>query len=92
MRRHLLFRLLFCILLSASVLYVYIDKQNKITELKIEIPKLKEEVRVLREMNASLALQIEELESPKHLIAKMGRSQFSHLRYPSRILIVEEDE
>jgi len=73
------------------LLYSYIDKQNVITKLQINIPKLAEEVRMLREENAALALQIEQLENPKLLIIKLYQPPFSHLLHPSRVLQVEEE-
>jgi len=86
----LLIRLLLCIFISAFLLYSYIDKLNDITELKIEIPKLAEEVQVLREENSALSLQIEELENPKSLIQKMRQPEFSHLHQPTHVIKIED--
>lgn len=83
MSHRLLIRLLLCIFVSAFLLYSYIDKLNDITELKIEIPKLSEEVQVLREENAALSLQIAKIENPQSLLEKSRRPEFSHLKQPS---------
>lgn len=91
MSHWLLFRLLLCIFISALLLYSYIDKLNDITELKIEIPKLAEEVRLLQEENAALILQVEEHENPKSLIEKMHQPEFSHLQQPSQVIRIEEE-
>lgn len=88
--RRLLIRLLLCILFSAFLLYSYIDKLNDITELKIEIPKLAEEVQVLREENAALILQIEKIENPQSLMEKMRQPEYSHLREPTHVIKIEE--
>ena len=87
MSHRLLIRLLLCIFISAFLLYSYIDKLNDITELKIEIPKLSEEVQVLREENNTLVLQIEKVENPKSLIEKSRLPEYSHLKQPSRLKV-----
>ncbi len=88
---HLLFRLLFCISIFALFFYSYIDKQNVITKLQIEIPKLAGEVRTLQEGNAALALEVEKMENPRCLMIKLREPQFSHLRPPSQVIEVEEE-
>ena len=41
----LIVKILFCSLFSFGMLYAYIDQQNKVTKLKIELPQLAKEIR-----------------------------------------------
>lgn len=91
MDRKLLFRLLLCIFISVLLLYSYIDKLNDITQLKIKIPKLIQEVQTLQEENIALILQIEKIENPKKLIEKMRQPEFSHLHQPTQVIKIEEE-
>ncbi|WP_194848104.1 hypothetical protein [Candidatus Neptunochlamydia vexilliferae] len=82
MNQGLLVRLLICIFVLGIALYTYIDKQNDLTSLKMAIPQLVDSVRSLKEENADLSLEIEQLENPSHLIELLRQKEFSHLRYP----------
>lgn len=82
MNRGLLVRLLICVFAALGCLYTYIDKLNALTELKIALPALSEELRVLQEKNAQMLLIIERFENPSRLIALLREKEFSHLRYP----------
>lgn len=82
MNRGLLFRLLICIFALGGFLYAYIDKQNDLTELKMEIPELAKQLRNLEEGNNQLSLEVERLENPSHLIELLREKEYSHLRYP----------
>jgi len=88
----LLLRLLLCIFVSAFLLYSYIDRQNDITEMKFFIPKLAEEVRALSEENATLLLEVEQIENPKVLLEKMRLPEFSHLKEPLPLEVIRIDE
>jgi len=78
----LLVRLLICIFALGGFLYTYIDKQNDLTELKMEIPELTQVLRILEEENGQLSLEIERLENPSRLIELLRQKEYSHLRYP----------
>ena len=82
MNRGLLFRLLICIFSLGGFLYTYIDKQNDLTELKMEIPELAKQLRNLEEENGQLSLEIERLENPSCLIKRLREKEYSHLHYP----------
>ncbi|WP_316358832.1 hypothetical protein [Candidatus Neptunichlamydia sp. REUL1] len=82
MNRGLLLRLLICIFALGGFLYTYIDKQNDLTELKMEIPELAKQLRSLEEENDQLCLEIERLENPSHLIELLREKEYSHLGYP----------
>ena len=68
MSKELLIRLLICIFSVGLLLYAYIDKQNDVTELKIQIPKLSRELKEIREGNLRLQYVIDRFENPQHLI------------------------
>lgn len=75
-------RLFLCIFIFGSYLYKYIDKQNKLTELRLQIPQLTKEVREIYEENAKLQYEVEQFESPAHLMELSQKPEFSHLKHP----------
>lgn len=85
-------RLGFIVIVLSFSLYFYIDKQNDLTRLKIEVPKLAKDVSYIQEKNRNLTLQIEEFENPTHLMELARLPQFSHLKHPfiEEILTVPE--
>jgi cell division protein FtsL len=74
--------LLFCILVASLSLYLYIDKQNELVELRLTIPALEKEVRAIQEENIRLQYDIDRFESPVHLMELARKPEFSHLTYP----------
>lgn len=90
----LLIRLLVCVFVLGGCLYIYIDKQNDLTELKMELPSLSKEVRKIEEENAHFTLKIEQLENPSRLLELLREKEFSHLRYPCAhdVIIIEEQK
>lgn len=93
MTQGLLIRLLICIFVLGGLLYLYIDKQNDLTELKIQIPKLVRSLRVIEEENTQLRYEIEKLENPQRLIDLLRQPEFSHLKHPlvNEVVMVYED-
>lgn len=94
MSKGLLIRLLICIFILGGFLYTYIDKQNDLTELKMEIPKLVKSLKQLEEENAHRSLEIEQLESPDRLIKLLRQQEYSHLRYPyiDEVVVIEKEK
>jgi hypothetical protein len=78
----LLFRILICIVTVGSFLLFYIDQLNHLTELRLEIPILEKESRLVQEENQRLQYQIDCFESPIHLMDMARRPEFSHLVHP----------
>lgn len=64
------------------LLYSYLDKQNEITELRIQIPELAKAIKQISEENARLKYEIEEFENPLHLIELSRNPKYSHLKHP----------
>ena len=75
-------RIVICILFLSGCLYSYLDVQNAITDLRIQIPRLTNEVRRIEEENTQFKFQIEKFESPENLMQIAKMSEFSHLKFP----------
>ena len=89
MSKGLLFRLLLCIITLGLFFYAYVDKQNSLTELKMQIPKLSKDLKELQEEKVSLTFAIDQFENPQNILQKTRLSEFSHLKYPiSREVII----
>ncbi len=81
-QHHIVLRLFLCIGIAGLTLFLYIDKQNDLTELRLAIPALSKEVKSIQEENIRLRYEIERFESPIHLIELMRKPEFSHLKFP----------
>lgn len=92
MQKSLLPRLGFCLTVLGLCLYSYFDKQNELTQIKIRLPEVEKEIRLVREENRRLRYEIDQFESPTHLIEMAHRPEFSHLKHPllREILTVPE--
>ena len=86
--------LFLCIFFSAFLLCIYIDRQNELIQLKIELPLLAEQVKALEEENQILELKLNELHNPKNLLQYLRLPQLSHLKHPlpEDIVVIEEKE
>lgn len=86
-------RLFTCGLALTIVAYSYVDKQNKLTEMRRIIPKLEKEVKNLVEVNRRFQFEIDHFENPIHLIELARKPEYSHLRFPrlDEIIIVTPD-
>lgn len=82
MNRELFTRLVICIFSFGFFLYSYIDKQNGMTQLRIEIPSLVKEIKTIQEENMRLQYEIDQFEHPAHLMQLARHSEFSHLKHP----------
>ena len=75
-------RLLICIFAFCLCLYAYIDKQNRVTELRLKIPVISKEIRAMAEENCRMQYQIDQFENPQHLMELAARPEYSHLKHP----------
>lgn len=75
-------RLGICIVVVGLTLFAYIEKQNELTELRLLIPVLAKKVKNLQDEKIRLVYEIEQFESPMHLMELMHKPEFSHLKYP----------
>lgn len=82
MKLGLLIRIFICIITAAAFLYFYIDKQNQITKLRVEIPQLNRELEQIRQEIARVQFEVDQFESPVHLLELSRKPEYGHLRQP----------
>ena len=90
--KQLLVQIGICLTVFGFCLYSYLEKQNTLTKMKIQLPQKEKEIQMIREENRRLSYQIDQFESPSHLIELAHRPEFSHLKHPilREILTVPE--
>ncbi|SPN73555.1 hypothetical protein C10C_0386 [Chlamydia serpentis] len=76
-------RLLCCLCFCGSLFYCYINKQNTLTKLRLEIPSLSIRLRQLEQRNVSLHFLIDRIERPDHLMEIATLPEYQYLEYPS---------
>ena len=88
----MLVRLGICLAVFGLGLYSYLDTQNQLTHLKIRLPDVEKELNLIREENRRLAYEIDQFESPAHLIELAHYPEYAHLKHPliKEILTVPE--
>lgn len=88
----MLSRLTVCTMLTLALLFVYLDRQNELTKFKIMMPKIEKQMALLKEQNKNLKYEIEQFESPSHLMELFRLPEFAHLKHPfvKDVLKVEE--
>lgn len=88
----LLVRLGICLGVFGLCLYSYLNTQNELTHLKIQLPEVEKEIRLIREESRRLAFEVDRFENPAHLIELAHHPEYSHLRHPllREILTVPE--
>src|SRR5438128_2690682 len=86
-----LIRLFLCILILGVTLYAYVSKHNVLTEARMRVPKLQQELQSIEEENVRLSFAIEKFENPLHLMELARKPEFSHLKHPyiTDIVVVE---
>lgn len=62
--------------------YAYVSKVNQLTEVKLKVPKIEKEIRLLIEENKNLKYQIERFENPTHLMELARSVEYTHLKHP----------
>ncbi|MCP5469501.1 MAG: hypothetical protein H7A36_03230 [Chlamydiales bacterium] len=82
MKLGLLIRLFICIVALGTFLYLYIDKQNRITCLRLQIPALAKELEQIQQESVRLQFEVDQFENPIHLMELARKPQYSHLRHP----------
>lgn len=89
---NLLIRLGVCVSVFGVLLFFYLEKQNELTHLKIQLPQLEKQIAKTREEISRLRYEVDQFENPTHLIELVHRPEFGHLRYPllKEILTVPE--
>ena len=78
----LVIRLIFCAAILGGALYAYIEKINRLTELRIKVPKLSKQLKNVQEENIRLHFEIEKFENPLNLMELARKPQYGHLKHP----------
>jgi hypothetical protein len=79
----LLFKVLFCVFIGGTTMFVYISRLNEITKLRLEIPTLEKKLKGIVEENHHLSYEIDRFENPLHLMEFLRRPEYGHLRHPT---------
>ncbi len=82
-------RLLFCLITATLLLYVYIDRKNQLTEIKLAIPLLEREVRALEIEKTALQYELESFQNPSYLLELLKKPEYSHLHFPKKGEVIE---
>jgi len=82
MNKGILYRILACIFGLGVCLYSYVDKQNEVTRLRLEIPLIAKQIKDIREENTRLQYEIDQFENPQHLMELARNHEYSHLKHP----------
>lgn len=74
-------------LFLATASYTAIEKRNRNTQLRLEIPRLKASHDHLLEIREELEQEVERFESPQNLLDIWLKERFAHLQpvYPDQI-------
>lgn len=75
-------RVFLCILTLGVFLYAFINRQNHITELRLQIPVAARELQVIEQENTRLQFELDQFENPVHLMELARRPEFRHLKHP----------
>lgn len=70
-----------CIFFIGFFLFCYLDRQNKVTEYQLKIPKVQKEIERLSQENQNLKAKINHFEHPSQLMSLLKQKDFSHLDY-----------
>ena len=93
MKGSILLKLSVCVLSVSAGLYTHLEEQNELTQIRMQVPKLENELLAIEEFNTRLRFEIEKFESPVHLMELANQCEFSHLRHPyaDDVLVVAVD-
>lgn len=84
----LLIRINVCIIALGVFFFLYLDTQIEIMRLRLKVPQLAKELKVIQEENVRLKYQIDQFESPENLLYLSRKPQFSHLKQPNQDEII----
>lgn len=90
--RGLLIRVWICLLILGVTLYAFVERQNHLRKIQVEIPKLKKEYAALKENNGKLQYELQKSLDPKRLQELLQKAPYGHLKFPSKneILYIEK--
>jgi hypothetical protein len=67
-------------MITGYLQYRYLEKQNEVTKLRLEIPKASAALIKIQEENERLKYKIDQFEDPAKLIQLARRPEFSYLK------------
>lgn len=76
-------KVLFCVFLAGIALFLFVQQQNALTRLRVQIPQLDKELKAVREENRRLQFQIAQFENPALLFQHLEKAEFHHLHFPT---------
>lgn len=82
MNKNIIYKILICLFAFGLCLYSYIEKQNELTSLKIEIPQIAKDVKNLDEEIKKIQYEVEMFENPAYLMQLIRQPEFGHLKHP----------
>ena len=75
-------RIFICIFTFSLFLYLFVVRQNELTELRIAIPDLKKKVTLITSETAQLRYEKERFENPANLMRFLEQPEYAHLKHP----------
>lgn len=93
MKRKWLLKLTVCIAACAYAGYGQIEEQNQVTAMRMQIPRLQQEITAIEEEIERLRFDLDTFENPSNLMMMAKHSEFSHLRFPYHedVLVLQAD-
>lgn len=76
-----LVKIFICIFCFGVSLYIYLDKLNSQSELKVQVPQIAKEIELIEQDLVNLNYQIESFKNPTHLLNLALRPEFGHLKF-----------
>ena len=71
-----------CFFVFGFCLYSYLDAQNDLTQLKMQLPQKQKEIDLVKEEIQRLSYQVDKFENPSNLIELAHKPEYRHLRHP----------
>ncbi|MFZ4100286.1 MAG: hypothetical protein ACOYKZ_08195 [Chlamydiia bacterium] len=71
-----------CLLLTAFLVYCWLDRKNGLQKLRLELPALQEEIVELQREESRIRYEIDAFEHPSHLTRLLQEPRYAHLVYP----------
>lgn len=86
-------RILICFLVLGFSLFLYIEKTNQQTKLRLELPKHEKQIEILAQKNIQLKYQLENFNNPQHLLELAKQPAYSHLKFPflEEVLVISSE-
>jgi hypothetical protein len=82
MKKLLFIKILICLFVFGICLYSYVEKQNELTSLKIEVPKIAKEIEDLKVEIKKINYEVEMFENPAYLMQLIRQPEYAHLKHP----------